>query len=202
MTNQIENDITAAKAAARAELEAFRERRRLEREAREAAAVTADEEIAALVRARRAEEESRAQINAIRQRHMAEREAMIEAERQAERERKLVADPRRRIAEHPARRVALKIREHIQNDVEFGALLADVRSVNWNQLKIELARIPQDEQAAALHRRREELAAKLAAETATLPVPENEEEAAILRNFGFVAPSVAACQLEISQGAL
>lgn len=183
MTHETTIDIEQAKQRARAELEAHREKKRREREAKELAAQTADDEIAALVRARRAEEEHRAQIRAELDRCYAEREAKIAAERQAEQERKLAADPRRQIAEHPARRVAKLLRQRLGDDFE--AVLADIRSVNFNQLKVELARIPDDERAEALHRQRQELAAKLAAEATTLPEPESEEEVAILRRHGF-----------------
>ena len=188
MTNDVELlDVSEAKRRARAKLDEYRLRKQREREAKAAAEQSADEEIATLVRARRAEEEKRAEINAERQQMMAERQARLDADRKAEKEGKLTADPRLRIAATPARRVALKLRERMPDDVEFQAFLTEIRGVNFKQIQIELARIPDDERAAEILRQREELAAKLKAEAATLPEPECPEEVAILQRHGFAA---------------
>lgn len=203
MTNQqtaINLEVSEAKQRARAEIEAYRERRRKEREAREAAELTADQEIASAILARRQEEAKRAEIQAELQRFYAQRDTELEAQRQAERERKLNADPRSRIAETPARRAAKILRKRLGDD--FDGFVVDLKSIDYRLLRIELERVPADERCEAQHRQYEELAAKLAAAAATLPVPENEAEAAILRNFGFATPAMAARQIELEQGAL
>lgn len=45
-------------------------------------------------------------------------------------------------------------------------------------------------------------AGRLAAEASTLPVPESDEERAILARFGFTAPSMVTRQIELHQKAL
>lgn len=194
-------DVAEAKRRARAELEAYRARKRSDAEARAKAEQTAEEEIALTIQARRDAEAKRAELAAGRQRLYAEREAQIEARRQAEREQRLEADPRLRIAETPARRAAKVLRQRLGGD--FDAFVSDLKLINFKLFTIELERIPADERAEAIHRQREELAARLAAEAATLPAPESEEEAAILRSHGFVVPvSVAARRAELDAGAL
>lgn len=201
MTPQIDNDVNEAKRLAKLELDAHRARVRAEQAAREAAAMTADMETAALVKARRAEEERRAETEAARQRLYARRDAQIEAERQADQERKLAINPSLRIANTPARRIAKTLRARLGDDFEL--FIADIRGVGWQEFKNALARIPDDERAEALHRRQEEMAARLQAEAANLPVPESPEEQAILARHGFpVSPYMFARRAELDGGVL
>ncbi len=176
-------DVTEAKRRARAEVEGYRERMRLEREAKAAAEETAEQEIARAIQRRRDDEAARAEIQAERNRIYAEREARLEELRKAEHEKRLAGEPRLRIAEHPARRVAKMLRQSLGDDFE--AVLADIRGVSFNQLKLELARIPDDERAAAMQREREAQAAARAAAAAELPEPEDAAEAEILARYGF-----------------
>lgn len=192
------NDITAAKARALAELEAHRERKRQEREAKARADETAEDEIQRTILARREQEAKAAKASAELARFYAEREAQIEARRQAEREARLAADPRFRIAETPARRVAKILRQRLGDD--FDGFVTDIRQINFKLFQIELARIPADERSEALHRQHQEIAAKLRAEAEKLPVPETDEERAILEKHGF--PLSATRMAELDAGAL
>lgn len=178
-------DIEAAKQRARADLQDYRERKRLEREAKARANQTAEEEIAAAIEARRRDEAHRAEVNAERQRLYAERDAELEAQRKAEREQKLAADPRLRIAETPARRAAKVLRKRLGDD--FDRFVSDLKVIDFRLFRIELDRIPGDERSEALAKQRAELKAQRLAEAATLPAPESEEELEILRRHGFTA---------------
>lgn len=177
-------EIAEAKRRARAELEAYRERRRLERDAEARARETADEQIAREIRLERAAAAEKAEVDAELARLYARRDADLKAPAKREREAKLQADPRLRIAETPARRAAKLLRKRLGDD--FDAFLADLKLTDLKLFRIELARIPADERAEALARQRDELAARLAAEAATLPTPEDDDEAAILARHGFV----------------
>jgi hypothetical protein len=192
------NDITEAKRLALEELHAYRERNRRDQEVRAAASESAEAEIARTISARREHEAATAKRLAALATFYAERDAAIEAERQAEKEARLAADPRLRIAETPARRLAKLLRRRLGDD--FDAFAADLRQINFKLLQIEIARIPQDEQAEALHRQREEAATKLQVEAEKLPTLESEQEVAIFARHGF--PLSAIRRAELDAGAL
>lgn len=196
MTDTTTNTVEEAKQRARAEIEQYRERRRVEREARDRANESAEAEIERTIRQRREDEAKQAELRAALDRFWVKREADLAAQAAAEREA-----PRRIMgvgsAPPPARRVAQLLRKRLGDD--FDSFVADIRGCDWRQLKIEIDRIPHDELAERLHREREAQAAEMAEAARTLPDPEDDVEAAIMDRHGFLTAVRAA---ELDAGAL
>ena len=177
-------DINEAKAAARAELLAHRERIAVERAAKARREQSAEEEIAHSIQARRADEAQKAERQAQWAAFMADRERKIaEAEAAYQEHRK--SDPLRGKVNTntPARRAAQLMRQRLGDD--FGTFLSDLRLIDWKNFQNECARIPVDEHNEAVARQRAELVAQRRAEAATLPTPEDDDEREILARYGF-----------------
>ena len=188
MTNTAPNSIEQAKREALAELHGYRERLRIEREAKARADQTAEDEIAVAITRRREEAAKEEALRLAMKDFWAKREADLKAQAAAEREA-----PRRIMgvgsAPPPARRVVRLLRDRLGDD--FPALVADIKACDFRQFQIEVARLPHDEQAERLNREREAQAAAMAAAAKTLPEPEDATEVAILAKHGFVPESPA-----------
>lgn len=182
-TNITDPEIDARKRAAVAELREHQDRKRRDREARKAASMSADEEIARAIRARRAEEVRIAQVRAGLARALEQNEAAVAAAREDDRKKQEAGNPHLRMADPPARRVAKLLRQHLGD--KFHALVREISSVDWESLKDEIRRIPIDEAAEAKFAAEQAMAARLADVAHTLPTPEDEHEAEILRKYGF-----------------
>lgn len=192
-----EPEIAEKKRLALAELAGYRERQRRNREAAAAANQSAEDEIAEAIRARRADEEKRTFIRSELDRMYAEREARIEAEREADRQKKLLNPPRSTVADTAATQVAKLLRRRLGND--FYQLVDDLKHIDFKAFQRAVKRVPEDERDLALAAQQAANAARIEAEAATLPEPEDDAEAAILARHGF---ATGKRQAELNQGAL
>ncbi|CAO4172223.1 hypothetical protein [Methylorubrum extorquens] len=190
--------IEDAKQRARAEIEQYRERRRVDREARDRANESAEAEIQRAILARREEEVRQEEVRAAHARFMEAHHAKVEAMRAAERAGRASGDFRLGpAAPPPARHVARLLRQRLGAD--FDSIVAQIRACDWRSFQNEIARVPADEAAERLYREREAQAAALAEAAKTLPEPEDAAEAEILSRYGFTPEKRAA---ELDAGAL
>ncbi|MGW9821382.1 hypothetical protein ACUXK4_003965 [Methylorubrum extorquens] len=177
-----------AKRRALEELQGYRERRRLEREAKAKADETAEVEIERTILARREGEARQVEVRAAHARFMEEHCAKVEAMRAAERAGRASGDFRLSpVAPPPARRVARLLRQRLGDD--FDSILADIKACDFRSFQREVERIPVDEECERKHREQQAREAAMAEAARTLPTPESPEEEEILRRHGFMPDS-------------
>lgn len=165
-----------AKALARAEILAYREKNARERAAKVLADRSAEQEIAGEISVRRQREAELAAVRAERDRIYALREIELERQRQAApASRATIADSRERVAAKALRRLLGE---------DFNALLDAAKGMDWSLFRIEIRRVLDDERAEVIHQAQLAREAARLAEAAVVPEPEDAHELLILAHHG------------------